>query len=122
MHWSERDFVEGHEPMMDLSLWGHVLASIPLETGKKFRVQAFPSWIGPAFHVRGESEFEDVHGNRHSAWAVETNMGRRGWVGTTYVIDEAPYFIGFEAKHIERGDVNIRWRLKGFSQVGGRSR
>ncbi len=82
-------------------------------------MQGRATWVGPAFRVRGEASFEDVHGNRHDAWAVETNMGRNGWVGTTYVVDEAPYLIGFEMKHVERGDVNIRWRLKGFTRMGG---
>ncbi len=106
--------------MIELSVWGQVLSGLPLKEGMKFRLQSFPSWIGPAFHVAGRTVFEDTEGKPHEVWAVETNMGRSGWLGITYVTEEAPFFIGFEMRHVERGDVNIRWRLKGFQWVGDR--
>ena len=119
--WSDPEVVEEHEPMIDLSMWGHVLAGMRLEEGMKFRLQAFPSWIGPVFHVAGRTTFEDTQGRTYSVWAVETltYKGRSGWLGITYVRDEAPYFIGFELRHVETGDVEIRWRLKDFQRLGG---
>ena len=117
--WSDGEAIETHEPMIDLSVWGHVLAGMRLEEGMKFRLQALRAWIGPAFHVAGRTTFEDTQGRSHRVWAVETNMGRNGWLGITYVRDQAPFFMGFEMRHVESGDVNIRWRLKSFQRLGG---
>ena len=112
--WSEPEVIDGHEPMLEMSAWGQVLSGLKLEEGMKFQVQAFPAWIGPAFHVAGRTSFEDMQGKRHDVWAVETNMGKSGWIGTTYVSTEAPLFIGFEMRHVETGEVNLRWRLKSY--------
>ena len=119
--WSDGEVIEDHEPMIDLSVWGIVLGGMRLEEGMKFRLRAFPSWIGPSFHVAGKTTFEDTHGKAHSVWAVETvtYKGPSGWLGITYVRDEAPYFIGFELRHVETGEVDIRWRLKNFERLGG---
>ena len=116
--WTDPEVIDGHEPMIDLSVWGFVLANLPLEDGMTFRLQAFRGFPGSAFHVAGRAEFEDTQGRPHEVWAVETNMGRSGWLGITYVTEEAPFFMGFEMRHVERGDVNIRWRLKSFEWLG----
>ena len=104
--------------MIELAVWGQALAGLPLEEGMKFRLQSFPNWIGPAFHVAGRTEFADTQGRMHDVWAVETNMGTTGWIGTTYVSTDAPIFIGFEMKHVETGEVNLRWRLKSYRWLG----
>ena len=116
--WADGGSIEAHEPMIALSVWGHVLGTMRLQDGMKFRLQAFRSWIGPAFRVAGRTEFEDTQGRPHGVWAVETNMGS-GWIGITYVKDEAPFFMGFEMRHAESGDVKIRWRLKSFQRLAG---
>lgn len=114
MQWTEPDVAERREPMIELAVWGFVLSALPLAQDMEFQLQSMPTWIGPAFRVAGRTEFADTQGRQHPVWAVETNMGRAGWIGTTYVSDEAPFFFGFEMRHVETGDVNIRWRLKGF--------
>ena len=116
--WTDGEVIAAHEPMIELAVWGHVLGGMRLEEGMKFRLQAFPSWIGPAFHVAGQTTFEDTQGQPYRVWAVETNMGKSGWLGITYVRDQAPYFIGFEMRHVETGKVNLRWRLKSFQRLG----
>ncbi len=119
--WTGPDVTDGHEPMIDLSVWGFVLASLPLADGMKFRLQSFRGFPGSAFHVAGRTMFEDTKGRSHRVWAVETNMGRNGWLGITYVRDQAPFFMGFEMRHVESGDVNIRWRLESFERLGGQT-
>lgn len=118
--WSEPQVREGQEPMIDMAVWAHVLASMQLEEGMNFRLQGIPTWLGQAFHVAGRTTIEDTQGNVYPVWAVETTTWRgesSGWLGITYVRDEAPYFMGFEMRHVESGDVAIRWRLRSFERL-----
>ena len=112
--WSEPTVIAEHQPVVELSVWAQALAGLPLKEGLKFRLQSQATWIGPFFHVAGRTTFQDTQGKPHEVWQIETNMGRRGWLGISYVSTEAPVLIGFEMKHVESGDVNIRWRLKSY--------
>lgn len=118
--WSEPRVHEGQGPMIDMAVWAHVLASMRLKEGMKFRLQGIPTWLGQAFHVTRRTSIEDTQGNVYPVWAVETTTWRgrsSGWLGITYVRDEAPYFMGFEMRHVESGDVAIRWRLRSFERL-----
>ena len=98
---------------------GRRINSFLLADGMKFRLQSFRSFLGSAFQVAGRTTFEDTQGPSHRVWAVETNMGRNGWLGITYVRDQAPFFMGFEMRRVESDEVNIRWRLESFERLGG---
>lgn len=118
--WSEPRVRDNQGPMIDMAVWAHVLASMRLEEGMKFRLQGIPSWLGQSFHVAGRTTIDDTQGNVYPVWAVETTTwkGRSsGWLGITYVRDEAPYFMGFEMRHVESGDVAIRWRLRSYERL-----
>ena len=110
---------DGHGPVFFDALLGQIFSGIEVVEGMKFRIATLGSGevTITAYRVAGRTRIEDLRGERHEVWAVETPQGRSGWVTTYFVSDRAPYYFGYESKHVESGDVRSRMWLKGFQRL-----
>jgi len=73
------------------------------EPGKKFRLTARvredKTVHTVAVHIAGKTTVEDVHGDKHEVWDVQSVPSATGMIMHYYISEQPPYFIGFLARN-----------------------